>query len=468
MPDFDVIVVGGGGAGYAAAIAARDSGASVLVVEAGERAGGSTAMCGGVFYAAGTSIQRAASITDDSPDGMYEYMMTLNQWRLEPGLVRRFADESTPTLEWLISLGVEYKPEKLYAAGVETAKRGHMAEGAGHAVFQILEQTAGGRGVETVLNTRVQRLLTGHDGRITGINADGQDVTASAVIIASGGFGANMDLLEKHYPNAARHGDWVFYIGGKHNKGDGLVMAQAIGAAMEGHNCGSLNPTPNFRKGADAYLPGWLMIVNEHGRRFMDETAPYAVLDGLVNAQPGYHCFAIMDEDARQAAQADAEVTDPLGLGDTMAYNWVAETIQEQADAGRVKRADTLSELAALAGIDGEALQATVEIYNADVAKGIDLKYRKEWEPLLPIRTGPFYAVELRTATVGTTGSGLRIDDEAHVLDTAGRRIPGLFAAGECTGGFYGDRYLGAGASLGQAITWGRIAGRTAARSKSG
>ena len=206
------------------------------------------------------------------------------------------------------------------------------------------------------------------------------------------------------------------------------------------------------------------MIVGEHGRRFMDETAPYAVYDGLINAQPGHHCFAIMDENARKAAHADAEITDPLGLGDTMAYNWVAETIAEQAEKGVVKKGDTLEELAADAGIRADALVATMEDYNEDVALGEDRRFLKKYRPLVPVATPPFYAVELKVATVGTTGTGLRIDFDAHVLNEAGRRIPGLYAAGECTGGFYGDRYAAAGASLGQAIIWGRIAGRTAAR----
>ncbi|CAN5392204.1 flavocytochrome c [soil metagenome] len=460
--DYGVIVVGGGGAGFAAAIAARESGASVLVVEAADRPGGSTAMCGGVFYAAGTSIQRAAGIIDDTPDAMYEYMMTLNQWRLEPGLIHRFSDAATETLEWLVSIGVVYQPEKLYTAGVETVRRGHMAEGAGFAVFRALEQTAGARGVEVVLNTRVQKLLTDVEGRVVGIEVEGQAVSAGAVILTTGGFGANADLLATLFPSAARHGDWVHYIGGRHNRGDGLLMGQAAGGAIEGHDCGGLNLTPGFRKAADAYLPGWLMIVNEQGRRFMDETAPYAVQDGLVNAQPGHHCFAIMDEAARRSARADAEITDPLGLGDTMAYNWVAETIAEQVALGRVKQADTLAELAVRTGIRADALETTAEIYSGDVAKGFDTHFRKAFRPLLPVSTPPFYAVELRTATIGTTGTGLRIDDGAHVLDEAGRRIAGLYAGGECTGGFYGDRYLAGGASLAQAIVWGRLAGFSA------
>lgn len=461
--DFDVIVVGGGGAGFSAAAKVAEAGLSVMVIDADERPGGSTAMCGGVFYAAGTSLQREAGISDH-PDAMYEYFMTLSQWNMEPGLARRFSDESAPTFEWLRKIGVEFLPENLYCAGVESVPRGHMAEGAGWELFQKLYQHAGSLGVQTVVNTRVQHLLRNEAGEVCGAHADGADVTAKAVIIASGGFGASPELLRKHFPTVARHGDWVFYIGNPHNRGDGLVMAQEVGAAVEGHDVGGINPSPNFKKKADAYLPGWLVIVNEDGRRFMDETAPYSVYDKLINRQPGHHCFAIMDEVARRNALPDADITDPLGLGDTMAYNWVGDTIAEQAEKGVVKKGDTLEALGAKAGINAEGLKATLENYNADVDFGTDRRFLKKFRPLAKVETPPFYAVELKVAQIGTTGSGIRIDFDACVLDEAGRRIPHLYAAGECTGGFYADRYLAAGASLGQALIWGRVAGETVVR----
>ncbi|MET0660965.1 MAG: FAD-dependent oxidoreductase [Steroidobacteraceae bacterium] len=461
--DYDVIVIGGGGAGFAAALSARERGASVLVVEAGDKPGGSSAMSGGVVYAAGTSVQKAAGITD-SPDGMYEYYMTLSQWNLEPYLIRRMADESAPVVEWLIGLGVEFRPEKLYCAGVESIPRGHMTEGAGYALFQRLEQAAAARGVETVLRTRAEKLLVNDTGRVIGVRAGGADVHADAVVVACGGIGHNEALLQQHFPSVSMHGDWVFYFGGPHNQGDALTMGQAIGAAITGHDRGGPIVTPNFTHAVDAYLPGWLVLVNEEGRRFIDETAPYTVYDGLVNRQTNNHCFALLDEATRQWARPDPSITDPLQLGDTMAYNWVGDTIAKQAEQGRVHKGATVAELAARTGIRASTLQTTLDNYNRDVEKQTDSRFLKRFRPLRPISTPPFYAVELRAASYAVTGTGLRIDDEARVLNEADIPIEGLYAAGESAGGVYGDRYFAGGSSLGAALVWGRIAGRNAAQ----
>ncbi len=460
--DYDVVVVGGGGAGLAAALAARESGGSVLVLEAGEKAGGSSAMSGGVVYAAGTSVQRAAGISD-SADAMYEYYMTLSQWNLEPYLVRRLADESAAVVEWLIDLGLEFRPEKLYCAGVESVPRGHMTEGAGFALFQRLEQVAAVRGVETVLRTRATELVRDDGGRVVGVGAGGFQVRAGAVVVTCGGIGGNAALLREHYPSLSMHGEWVCYFGGPHNRGDGLVMGRAIGAAIAGHDRGSAILTPNFSRLPDAYLPGWLVIVNREGRRFMDETAPYTVLDGLVNRQTGHHGFAILDEATRQWARPDPSITDPLQLGDTMAYNWVGDTIAQQAANGRVASGDTLEALASQAGIRAGTLRTTIATYNDDAARQTDSRFFKKYRPLRPVATPPFYAVELRAASFAITGAGLRIDHEARVLDEDDVPIASLFAAGESAGGVYGDRYYAGGSSLGAALTFGRVAGRNAA-----
>src|SRR5271154_3320222 len=140
--DYDVVIVGGGGAGYAAALTARQRGASAPIVEGGSQPGGSAAMSGGVVYAAGTSVQRAAGIHGDTPAAMYEYYMTLCQWNLEPYLIKRLAEESAPTVEWLIGLGVEFRPEKSYCAGVDSVRSGKMTGGAGCALFPRLGQEA--------------------------------------------------------------------------------------------------------------------------------------------------------------------------------------------------------------------------------------------------------------------------------------------------------------------------------------
>ncbi len=461
--DYDIIVVGGGGAGMCAAIEAADAGASVLLVDADDRLGGSTALSGGVYYAAGTSVQRARGIEDDA-DALFDYYMTLNQYRVEASLVRTLCDHAAADLEWLISIGVEFHPEDLYASGVERDPRGHQAHGHGAAIAAALDAEVSRRpGIDVALQTRAEQLLEDAQGRIIGVRAGDTAVTARSVVIASGGFGANPHLLHRHYPEATAHGDWTWYIGSRHCLGDGLEMAASAGADIVGHNRGLLLTTPNFRKELEVFVPGWLVYVNREGRRFVKETAEYAVMSGVVKAQTGGSCFALFDDVARAGARPDPRFADAFASG-VLSLNWVTETLDEQIKTGRVIRADDLDELARRCGIRPGSLQATLERYNRDCAAGCDSMFFKDPAVMKPVATPPFHAVEIRPAIVCLTSTGIRIDREAQVLDGRDRPVEGLFAAGETTGGVLGERYVGGGNSIANAVVFGRIAGRSAAR----
>jgi fumarate reductase flavoprotein subunit len=457
---YDVVVVGAGGAGMAAAIEAHAAGASVIVLEADARIGGSTSLSGGVFYAAGTSVQRARGI-EDSPDAMFEYYMTLNQWRVEPGIVRRLCDDAAPALEWLIGLGVEFPPETLYASGVESVPRGHSAAGAGAAIASALEQAVGARGIEVVLDARAEALCV-EDGRITGVRAQGTELDAGGVVMASGGFGQSPELLAKHYPEAARHGDWTWSISAPHCQGDGLALGEQAGAAIAGRDDGLLLITPGFDKHLEVYTPGWLVFVNREGRRFVNETAAYAVMSGVVGSQTGGSCYAVFDEAARLAADPDPAFRDAF-LAGILPLSWVNSVIDAQVEAGKVLRADSLDALGAQAGIDARALAGTLDRYNDDCARGRDSAYIKDASHMRPVATPPFYAAEIRPAIVCFTAVGLRVDADARVLDSGEHAIHGLYAAGETAGGVMGARYIGGGASIANAVVFGRIAGANAA-----
>jgi fumarate reductase flavoprotein subunit len=452
--DFDVIVVGGGGAGLASAVAAADCGAKVLIVEAGDAVGGSTALSTGVFYAAGTSVQRAIGIAD-SADAMYHYCMTLSQYRAEASLVRRLCDDSAEAFEWLLSLGVEYRPEHLYISGVDTVPRGHRPVEYGAGLVATLDQAASTRGVVVSLRTRARELLI-LDGVVAGIVVDGLEIHSGAVVIATGGFGQNRELLARYYPDAAMQGNLSWYIGGKHSNGDGLRMGQQVGAAVSGYNCGLLEITAGFVKSPESYLPPWLLMVNRDGRRFVMEGAAYAVMSGVVKAQLGGEGIILFDETARQSAKA------------VMTYkrlyeNWVPEQLAHFAREGKLEVASTIEELADKVGIRSDTLLTTVERYNRDCDAGKDSLFFKAAAHLKPVRTSPFYAARVRPAILVITGAGLRIDCNASVLDEADKSIPGLFAAGEATGGVIGERYYGGGVSIASNIVFGRLAGKGAA-----
>lgn len=455
--DYDVIVVGSGAAGLSAAVSAADEGASVVIVEADTRVGGSSRLSGGHFYAAGTSVQESQGVSD-SADAMFEHYMTLNQWLVEPSVVRKYCDLSAPTFEWLMGLGVEFEPEGLYRSGVGSTPRGHQPTGAGEEVVNVLDAQRQKRGVDIVLDSRVDGLLTDDAGAVCGIQIGPDQATSGAVVMATGGFGANPALLEELYPNAAANGDWSWYIGTEHAQGDGLKLGQNVGAAIDGHNRGLLLVTPGFSRDLEVLLPGWLIAVNQAGRRFCNETAPYTVLAGLFKHQGG-KIYAVFDEAARAAAKPNPA---------SQAY-WVNEVLERKAEQGIIARADSLDALAAECGINAEALQNTIAQYNVDCEAGEDTKFFKPAATgMRPIVTPPFYAAEVRPAIICWTGTGLRIDADARVIGEDEQPIPGLYAAGETVGSLHGDRYIGGGGSYGPCVVFGKLAGANAALGSKG
>ena len=463
MRDYDVIVIGGGGAGIAAAIEALDTGAKVLLCEAAQRIGGSAANSGGVIMASGSEQQKSRGILD-SVDDLFNYYMTVNLHEVEPALARRLCEGGVPTIEWLQSHGVTFNPDYLYVTGIENPKtpRGHPAEGNGYTIMQKLEQAAMAKGLEVALKTRVTELLRDDTGTVHGIRAEGIEVHAPAVVIATGGFGNNLEMLRQYYPEVAKHGkEWHFYVGVDENRGDGLQMGIEAGAAIVGEGGGQSTITPIFSKEPEPYIPGWLVYVNKDGFRFIDETAPYVVMDHVFYDQPDGVCYAIMDHKAFTRDPDDPRYkTKEFLVFPTP--NWTPDMLAKHLANERILKADTIEELGHKAGISPDALTATLTRYNNDVAKGHDSQYLKDPAVLLPLTKAPYYAIELRATAVGATLTGLRINTEAEVISRNGKPIPGLYCAGECSGGVM-KHYAGGGNSLLNCFVYGRVAGKNSA-----
>jgi fumarate reductase flavoprotein subunit len=459
MVDFDIVVVGSGGAGNAAAVEASAAGASVLMVEAASNFGGATALSGGVFLAAGTSVQRAAGI-EDSPDLLYETYMTYNRWQLEPALVRRYCDEAGGCIEWLISLGIEFAPEALYNSSIVPIKRGHVPTGYGQEVFSRLHGVAISQGTEVVSNTRVTRVIT-EDGVVVGVEADGDEIRASAVILACGGLGAaDQQLLGRYYPDATLHGNWHHYIGPSSNRGDGIALGLGAGAVIARNtiNRGLVSLAPHFEQRVpEASLPAWLMFVNRDGRRFIDETAPYAVAGDIVNKQPDKCCFALFDNFIFENADGKGQ----FAVGGSSCPNWEHTVFESNLAKGRIVKANTLQELAQKIGVHGGALQTNVERYNGYVENRKDEQFFKDMRSAVKIKEAPFYATEVRAVSIALSAVGILIDANAQVHDACDKPIPGLYAAGEAAGGVVGY-YFGGGIGFGPPIVFGRVAGRNA------
>ena len=462
---YDVVVIGAGGAGLSAAIAAAEQGARVIIFESESDIGGSTQLSAGMFTAAGTSVQRALGI-DDSPQLHYQHYMDLNQWRLRPGLIRSFCRRSLDTFEWLLELGLEVPAQRstnahmpgLTRAGVEDVWRGHVPAGEGYGLVQVLDKARRQRGCDLVLQTRVDRLLI-DDGRVTGVVADEVEVSAAATVVASGGLTRNPELLATYYPDALRAGDDLFVVSAPGSRGDHMGFGQQVDATVAGSGWGMLLVTAYFQRlhhWQSGFPPLSRILVDAAGHRFMDEDASYAVAAGIVDDHGGW-AWMIFDETAR------------LSLAPGYPH-WSAENVLSEAEAGRTLRADTIEGLATAVGVPAATLAATVVRWNGQLPHGSDPDFLRH-ESLRakgsrlpdPLATAPFYAVRVRPAELAVSHAGLLIDERARVLDAAEAPVPGLFAAGEACGGILGNRYVGGGTAIANAVVNGRTAGQYAA-----
>ena len=458
----DVLVIGFGGAGASAAIEAHDAGAKVLVLEKMPMGGGSTTLSGGIIYAAGTSVQKKAGI-NDSAEGMYKYWMAVNNDLLDPEITRNLAQKSAETIDWFTSMGVEFLPEKLYVSGLEAqyenitpaVKRGHQATGKGGALMKALVDTVKKKNIEVRYNVAAERLITNADGSVIGVTAsDGKgkkiNIKGSrAVVIASGGIGRNRDLMHKYFPSHLK----AVPVSGLGSTGDGIMMAQKIGAPML---TGALDPPDalpgiEIEKGKRVNMLSYAtclykyptIFVNEKAHRFVDETAYYQITNPIILRQK--EAYMVFD---KRAWSAGADI----GYG-------FSKDLQKELESGAIKTAKTIPELAKLVGLNPEELAKTVQAFNGFAVAGSDKEfYRKK--ALQPLNEAPYYIAKLGVALVLCL-AGLSTNIKKQVLDPYGKPIPRLYAAGEAVWVF--ATYVASGCLLVHCFVDGRIAGKNAA-----
>lgn len=458
-----VLIVGGGGAGLCAALEVRKSGLPCLVLEADDRLGGATNYSSGAYCAAGSAIQRRKGV-EDTPDHLFDYIMTLNQWDMRADIVRTMSDLSVDGLNFLTDCGVVFEDEGLCGGGRHRVARSHLANGHGRAIIVALEQRAIEAGVEFRTGIRVRDLLV-EAGRVTGVlSEEGELLRGSAVILTTGGFGNDKALLARLYPSVAQHGDrtWCLHEPAPFILGDGIVMAERIGARVTGEDTGLPLPSCGFKHNIEGTLPPWIMLVNADGRRFMAETSAYSIAGYLLNQQKGGRAFAIFDEWTLTNVSTDVSYIEDDPEQPQSTPSWHRDAVLQQVEAGMVVQASTIPELADKIGVDGTTLQQSIDRYSRDAQEGVDRAFFKR-TGLFPIKEAPFYAVEVRASIVGLTAAGLNIDTSGRVLDQADRVIPGLYAAGEVLGCVIGSRYAVGGLSLLNVVVFGRLAGQAAA-----
>jgi flavocytochrome c len=460
----DIVIVGFGGAGAIAALTARDAGAEVVVLEKREVAGGSTAICGGVYYAAGTSVQAANGITDTA-EKMYQHYINAGKGFNDPKLVRLAADNSAANVEKLIELGASFPTAPTvsgaeYNVGSEPIARVHsVAYGelsGGAAFFGVLETAAKAKGAEILMETPAKELVINAAGEVVGVKADnaGTDMFIKArkgVLLTAGGFTRNQEMLYAF----TMQGLYSQPLGTPGLDGDGHKMAFALGAATE--NISEILGCPGIT------LPGtvsatyalWSFIptvaaifVNNRGQRFVDEFSFYDWKNTELLKQPDHYAFSLFDEKVRTVYAA------------SLVGGFSADLVQEVAD-GTVLKADTLAELADLMGVPAAGLEATIAKWNEDVAAGADSQFGRTGG-LDTIDTAPYYAFKTFSTMFDNSG-GLKINENAQVINVWGQPIARLYAAGQIAGGVIGEHYSGSGTALNALMTFGQIAGKHAA-----
>lgn len=424
---FDVIVVGAGGAGMTAALSANDLGANVLVLEKMAVAGGNTCFAEGGMNACGTQAQKDAGIEDsaelfaaDTIKGGHD----LN----DPALVAYMCEHSNEALERLAERGMFLT--KLSTSGGASVPRIHRPEdgsAVGKYLVKHLCERCQERGIDPVTHTQVQEILM-EDGRVAGVRAlDDRsglvtEYRAPAVVIAAGGFGANHEMLAQYRPELL-HAVTTNQPGAQ---GEGIAIAQAVGADVVDLDQIQVHPTVEQSTSillSEGIRGDGAVLVNAEGNRFTDELLTRDVVSAAEWEQPGGYAFAVFDK----------KVYDEN------------KSIKEKFEAKNLAlSSDSLSALAGLMGVDEAAFTATMDAYNGAIADGADDPFGR-WKSRNPIDEPPFYAIKVAPGIHHTMG-GLRISPEACVLDAAGAPIPGLFAAGEVTGGVHGGNRLGGNA----------------------
>jgi succinate dehydrogenase/fumarate reductase flavoprotein subunit len=488
----DVVVIGYGGAGACAAIEAHDAGAKVLILEKMKFSGGNTGVSGG------------GVLCPTNPKDAYTYISALYEFShsdMDKDLVRVYADESVKNVEWLKSLkegtdvliygGAGYRD----VPGAKSMNKYHVkGEGKGlqgsslnlwklftHAVEEK-------RKIPVMLETPAERLVTNAAGEVIGVVAKSKGKAIAirakrAVVMTTGGYEYNERDLQnfvKGYP--------IYALGNPGNTGDGIRMAQKVGAGlwhMNGVSCPLGIKTPDIEAAFTAAITtAHHILVDKHGKRFVNEKAvemhagllAVDFFDTHALEYPRIPCYAIFDETARKAGP----ITALAGMGYAgRQHKWSRDNSAE-IEKGWILKGDTLAELAGrIKTMDGDTLEKTVARWNEDMAKGEDTLFHrpmrsgdpsspayKELATALwsaPIDKPPFYAVELYPALLNTQG-GPRRNTRAQVLDAFEKPIPRLYGAGEF-GSMWGIIYQGAG-NIGECVVYGRIAGKNAAAEK--
>ena len=487
--DADVVVIGAGGAGMTAAMTAADAGQKVVILESQAMVGGNSARATGGMNAAKTVYQdenefdQAAGVEKTLATAAEKYAdnetitalakTVSEQWAAyqanptgyfdsvelmeldtmvggkginNPELVKTLCEGTADAIDWLDENGITlHNVSSFGGASVKRIHRPVNEEGkvvsVGAYMIPLLQENCEKRGIDIVLNTTVDTILTDANGAAVGVSGTDKDgntvvVNAKSVILATGGFGANLDMVTQYKPELA--GFMTTNAAGA--QGQGIEMATAIGAGTVDMDQIQIHPTVEANTAAlitEGLRGDGAILVNANGERFVDEVGTRDVVSAAEIAQPGSYSWLIVDQ-----AMADA-----------------SSVIQGYIKKGYTKTGATYEELAKELDVDPATFANTMETWNGYVEAKNDPDFGRT-SFANPLDTAPYYAIKV-TAGVHHTMGGLTINTNTEVLKEDGTVIPGLFAAGEVTGGVHGANRLG-GNAVADFTVFGRIAGKAA------
>lgn len=439
---YDVIIIGAGGAGMSAALEAKANGANPVIFEKMPIAGGNTLKSSSGMNASETKFQKEQGI-EDSNDLFYEQTLKGGHDTNDTKMLRFFVDNSGAAIDWLDSIGI--KLNNITITGGMNEKRTHRPEDGsavgGYLVNGLLNNIQE-QDIPLFVNANVKE-ITMQDGNVNGVkvvfnDTDEKMITAKAVIVATGGFGSNQDIISEVRPDLKG----LVTTNQVGSTGDGIQMIEKLGGTTVDMDQIQVHPTVQQDK---SYLIGeavrgeGAILVSNEGKRFTNELDTRDHVTAAINTLPEKSAFLVFDSGVKSRVKA----------------------IEQYEKMGFVKTGDTIEALAQEMGIPADQLQATLDTWNNSVKDKNDSEFGRTTGMDNDLSAAPYYAIQIAPGIHYTMG-GVKINTNTEVLNESGDPIPGLFAAGEVTGGLHGQNRIG-GNSVAEIIIFGRQAGIKAA-----
>ena len=452
--NYDVVVIGAGGAGFSAAITARNAGANVVLLEKMPAVGGNSLISGAEMNVAKNWVQPKLGINDDSPELHAQDTFKGGDGKGDMKVINVMTHEALDAAKWCRDyLGVRFEDDNLFFFGGHSRKRALIPVGhTGTEFIAKFQAKADELGIPVITNMKAEELIKDKDGRVVGVKAtmDGSEYTFNAkggVVLATGGFGANPEMVKKYNPKIDERFKTTDAPG---TTGEALYMAERAGAQLVNMGYIQTYPICDPLSGAieliaDARFDGAIML-NQEGKRFVEELQRRDVLSEAILNQTGRYCWVLWN--------------DKIGsISNTVKAH--ANEYEAFTKQGIMTTCDDLKCIADFTKIPFDQLQKTVKRVSDMAGKGNDKDFNHR-SGLVDMQQGKYYVIKAVPSTHHTMG-GVRINEKAEALTAEGKVIPGLWAAGEVTGVTHGTNRLGGNAYT-DIIVFGRIAGEAAAK----